>query len=95
MESDSENLKNTLSLSNQRRTRTHKKRKTQREMEENIVKSRFKRVCVFCGSRTGKRTCYSDAALELGQELVPFSCLEINIIIIISIMFLDFQLLYL
>ncbi|KAK4600174.1 hypothetical protein RGQ29_010014 [Quercus rubra] len=38
-------------------------------MEENIVKSRFKRVCVFCGSRTGKRTCYSDAALELGQEL--------------------------
>nr|POE97635.1 cytokinin riboside 5'-monophosphate phosphoribohydrolase log5 [Quercus suber] len=39
-------------------------------MEENIVKSRFKRVCVFCGSRTGKRTCYSDAALELGQELV-------------------------
>ena len=64
-------------------------------MEENIVKSRFKRVCVFCGSRTGKRTCYSDAALELGQELVPFSCLEIIIIIIISIMFLDFQLLYL
>ncbi|XP_030955656.1 cytokinin riboside 5'-monophosphate phosphoribohydrolase LOG5-like isoform X2 [Quercus lobata] len=73
MESDSKSLKNTLSLSNQRRTRTHtpkKKKKKQREMEENIVKSRFKRVCVFCGSRTGKRTCYSDAALELGQELV-------------------------
>nr|XP_023922726.1 cytokinin riboside 5'-monophosphate phosphoribohydrolase LOG5-like isoform X1 [Quercus suber] len=70
MESDSKNLKNTQSLSNQSRTRTHEKeKKTQREMEENIVKSRFKRVCVFCGSRTGKRTCYSDAALELGQEL--------------------------
>ncbi|KAH7523428.1 hypothetical protein FEM48_Zijuj06G0009900 [Ziziphus jujuba var. spinosa] len=33
-------------------------------------KSRFKRVCVFCGSTTGKRDCYSDAAVELGQELV-------------------------
>ncbi|KAK3004420.1 hypothetical protein RJ639_020142 [Escallonia herrerae] len=32
--------------------------------------SRFKRVCVFCGSSTGKKICYKDAALELGQELV-------------------------
>ncbi|KAK9129295.1 hypothetical protein Sjap_009782 [Stephania japonica] len=32
--------------------------------------SRFKRVCVFCGSSAGKRDCYRDAALELGQELV-------------------------
>ncbi|GAV63446.1 Lysine_decarbox domain-containing protein, partial [Cephalotus follicularis] len=40
-------------------------------MEENKeVKSRFKRVCVFCGSSVGKRNCYRDAALELGQELV-------------------------
>ncbi|XP_031254617.1 cytokinin riboside 5'-monophosphate phosphoribohydrolase LOG5-like [Pistacia vera] len=41
-------------------------------MEENkgAVKSRFQRVCVFCGSSTGKRNCYRDAALELGQELV-------------------------
>ncbi|KAF3446874.1 hypothetical protein FNV43_RR12054 [Rhamnella rubrinervis] len=38
--------------------------------EKQIVKSRFKRVCVFCGSTTGKRNCYSSAALELGQELV-------------------------
>ncbi|KAL5778330.1 hypothetical protein ACOSP7_011256 [Xanthoceras sorbifolium] len=35
-----------------------------------LLKSRFKRVCVFCGSSTGKRDCYSDAALELGKELV-------------------------
>ncbi|KAJ0025237.1 hypothetical protein Pint_09267 [Pistacia integerrima] len=43
-----------------------------RQMEENkgAVKSRFQRVCVFCGSSTGKRNCYRDAALELGQELV-------------------------
>ncbi|KAJ6708093.1 CYTOKININ RIBOSIDE 5'-MONOPHOSPHATE PHOSPHORIBOHYDROLASE LOG5 [Salix viminalis] len=40
-------------------------------MEGKIVKpSRFKRVCVFCGSSTGKRNCYSDAAIELAQELV-------------------------
>ncbi|GMY28123.1 cytokinin riboside 5'-monophosphate phosphoribohydrolase LOG5-like [Fagus crenata] len=38
--------------------------------ENNIAKSRFKRVCVFCGSSSGKKNCYSDAALELGQELV-------------------------
>ncbi|KAA8528809.1 hypothetical protein F0562_036164 [Nyssa sinensis] len=39
-------------------------------MEDNAVQSRFKRVCVFCGSSTGKRNCYTDAALELGKELV-------------------------
>ncbi|KAG5248002.1 cytokinin riboside 5'-monophosphate phosphoribohydrolase [Salix suchowensis] len=40
-------------------------------MEGKIVKpSRFKRVCVFCGSSAGKRNCYSDAAIELAQELV-------------------------
>ncbi|KAF7143430.1 hypothetical protein RHSIM_Rhsim05G0049800 [Rhododendron simsii] len=35
-----------------------------------VNKSRFKTVCVFCGSSTGKRTCYRDAAVDLGQELV-------------------------
>ncbi|KAE8715585.1 Cytokinin riboside 5'-monophosphate phosphoribohydrolase LOG5 [Hibiscus syriacus] len=41
-------------------------------MDENkaLNSSRFKRVCVFCGSSPGKRNCYRDAALELGQELV-------------------------
>ncbi|KAE8674775.1 Cytokinin riboside 5'-monophosphate phosphoribohydrolase LOG5 [Hibiscus syriacus] len=41
-------------------------------MDENkaLNSSRFKRVCVFCGSSSGKRNCYRDAALELGQELV-------------------------
>lgn len=32
--------------------------------------SRFKRVCVFCGSSSGKRSSYRDAAVELGKELV-------------------------
>ncbi|KAL2468527.1 Cytokinin riboside 5'-monophosphate phosphoribohydrolase LOG5 [Forsythia ovata] len=39
-------------------------------MEEKFVKSKFKRVCVFCGSSSGKRDCYKEAALELGEELV-------------------------
>lgn len=44
------------------------------EMEGKIQKnSRFKRVCVFCGSSTGKRNCYSDAAIDLAHELVPLS----------------------
>ncbi|XP_062173078.1 probable cytokinin riboside 5'-monophosphate phosphoribohydrolase LOGL1 [Alnus glutinosa] len=30
----------------------------------------FKRVCVFCGSNSGNRKIYSDAALDLGRELV-------------------------
>ncbi|KAK4742269.1 hypothetical protein SAY87_000270 [Trapa incisa] len=34
------------------------------------ARSRFKSVCVFCGSSTGKRNSYADAALELAQELV-------------------------
>ncbi|GMN38262.1 hypothetical protein TIFTF001_007490 [Ficus carica] len=43
-------------------------------MEEKMaVKSRFKKVCVFCGSSTGKRNCYRDAAIELAQELVSRS----------------------
>ncbi|CAN1274745.1 Cytokinin riboside 5'-monophosphate phosphoribohydrolase LOG3 [Linum perenne] len=32
--------------------------------------SRFKRICVFCGSSQGKKSSYQDAAIELGQELV-------------------------
>lgn len=32
--------------------------------------SRFRRVCVFCGSRTGYKSTFSEAALQLGQLLV-------------------------
>ena len=32
--------------------------------------SRFRRVCVFCRSSSGKRSSYRDAAVELGKELV-------------------------
>lgn len=30
----------------------------------------FKRVCVFCGSNPGNKKIFSDAALDLGRELV-------------------------
>ncbi|KAI3447393.1 hypothetical protein Pfo_004058 [Paulownia fortunei] len=38
-------------------------------MEEE-KKSRFKRICVFCGSSSGKKPSYQEAAVELGKELV-------------------------
>lgn len=41
-------------------------------MEESNSKSKFKRVCVFCGSNSGHRKVFSDAALDLGNELVSF-----------------------
>ncbi|XP_030530670.1 cytokinin riboside 5'-monophosphate phosphoribohydrolase LOG8 [Rhodamnia argentea] len=35
-----------------------------------IIRSKFRRVCVFCGSNSGHRQVFGDAALELGDELV-------------------------
>lgn len=34
------------------------------------VPSRFRRICVFCGSSQGRKKSYQDAAVELGEELV-------------------------
>ncbi|GAV86061.1 Lysine_decarbox domain-containing protein [Cephalotus follicularis] len=31
---------------------------------------RFKRICVFCGSKAGYKSSFSDATLELGKQLV-------------------------
>ncbi|XP_076930623.1 putative cytokinin riboside 5'-monophosphate phosphoribohydrolase LOGL10 [Bidens hawaiensis] len=39
-------------------------------IEEEEKPRKLKRVCVFCGSRPGFRTSFTEAALELGQELV-------------------------
>ncbi|KAL6207019.1 hypothetical protein ACLB2K_024264 [Fragaria x ananassa] len=39
-------------------------------MEMKMMQSRFKRICVFCGSSLGKKSSYQDAAIELGEELV-------------------------
>ncbi|KAH9619396.1 hypothetical protein KSS87_013293 [Heliosperma pusillum] len=35
-----------------------------------IKQSRFRRICVFCGSSQGKKISYQEAATELGKELV-------------------------
>ncbi|OIV89188.1 hypothetical protein TanjilG_25155 [Lupinus angustifolius] len=37
-------------------------------MEE--TKSRFKRICVYCGSSSGNKASYQEAAIELARELV-------------------------
>ncbi|XP_042481215.1 cytokinin riboside 5'-monophosphate phosphoribohydrolase LOG8-like [Macadamia integrifolia] len=37
---------------------------------EGNTQRKFKRICVFCGSNAGNREVFSDAALELGNELV-------------------------
>lgn len=33
-------------------------------------RSRFRRICVYCGSAKGRKASYQDAAIELGKELV-------------------------
>ena len=33
-------------------------------------RSRFQRICVYCGSAKGRKPSYQDAAVELGNELV-------------------------
>ncbi|XP_058094513.1 cytokinin riboside 5'-monophosphate phosphoribohydrolase LOG1-like [Magnolia sinica] len=40
------------------------------EREKEMKESKFKRICVFCGSSQGKKSSYQDAAIELGKELV-------------------------
>ncbi|XP_068639664.1 cytokinin riboside 5'-monophosphate phosphoribohydrolase LOG3-like isoform X1 [Aristolochia californica] len=37
---------------------------------QQFLKSRFRRVCVFCGSSPGKKSSYQLAAIQLGKELV-------------------------
>lgn len=39
---------------------------------ERVKESKFKRICVFCGSSQGKKISYQEAAIELGKELVCF-----------------------
>lgn len=46
------------------------KRKQRFWMEEGYPRSKFKRVCVFCGSNSGNRQVFSDSAIQLGNELV-------------------------
>ena len=48
-----------------------KKRETKMEVVENELRqSKFKRICVFCGSSPGKKASYKEAAIALAKELV-------------------------
>ncbi|PHU24185.1 Cytokinin riboside 5'-monophosphate phosphoribohydrolase LOG4 [Capsicum chinense] len=40
------------------------------EMESDVMVSKFKRICVFCGSSQGNKNSYQDTTIELGKELV-------------------------
>ncbi|XP_022860079.1 cytokinin riboside 5'-monophosphate phosphoribohydrolase LOG3 [Olea europaea var. sylvestris] len=40
------------------------------EIKGEMKRSKFKKICVFCGSSPGKRSSYKEAAVELGKELV-------------------------
>lgn len=40
------------------------------ERDSEVKASKFKRICVFCGSSQGKKTSYQESAIELGKVLV-------------------------
>ncbi|XP_027101147.1 cytokinin riboside 5'-monophosphate phosphoribohydrolase LOG1 [Coffea arabica] len=45
-------------------------KETEVEKMKERKQSKFNKICVFCGSSSGKKTSYKDAATELGKELV-------------------------
>ncbi|GLU04562.1 hypothetical protein SLE2022_217000 [Rubroshorea leprosula] len=42
----------------------------QQQQQQSSMRSRFRRVCVFCGSSPGKNPSYQIAAIQLGKQLV-------------------------
>ncbi|XVE56149.1 hypothetical protein DITRI_Ditri03aG0214300 [Diplodiscus trichospermus] len=48
----------------------HQQQQQQQQRQHNSMKSRFRRVCVFCGSSPGKNPSYQLAAIQLGKQLV-------------------------
>ncbi|KAJ0028047.1 hypothetical protein Pint_36135 [Pistacia integerrima] len=52
----------------QKQSQKMQKQSQKRDME--VTKSRFRRICVFCGSSSGNKTSYQEAAVALGKELV-------------------------
>lgn len=52
------------------REKRRRKGEVKMEMVNDIEQSRFKRICVFCGSSQGKKASYQESAIELGKELV-------------------------
>lgn len=54
----------------------------------NEKKRKFKRICVFCGSRAGYKSSFSEAALELGKELVRY--IDYFFILLLSLVHVNF-----
>jgi predicted Rossmann-fold nucleotide-binding protein len=40
------------------------------QVQDAISSGEFARICVFCGSSSGKKAIYTEVAEELGTELV-------------------------
>jgi hypothetical protein len=47
------------------------------EVNREPIMGKFKSVCVFCGSKSGNKKIFSDAALDLGRELVSIVLLTL------------------
>lgn len=56
------------------------------ERQSEVKASRFKRICVFCGSSQGKKTSYQEAAIQLGEVLV-FPNLSLSLMMFMSTRF--------
>lgn len=41
-------------------------------MDKEMNTSKFNKICVFCGSSSGKKNSYKEAAIELAKELVVY-----------------------
>lgn len=65
------------------RATKNKQREKNMEREIEMKVSKFKRICVFCGSSPGNKTSYKDAAIELGKELVIITTFEFFFIFLI------------
>ncbi|CAN6463573.1 unnamed protein product [Victoria cruziana] len=46
------------------------------DSQHELTKSKFRRICVFCGSSPGKKASYQIAATQLGKELVE-RCIDL------------------
>lgn len=52
------------------KTRERERERAEMERDTEVRTSKFKTICVFCGSSQGKKTSYQEAAIELGNVLV-------------------------
>lgn len=52
------------------------------ERESEMKTSKFKRICVFCGSSHGKKISYQEAAINLAKVLV---CMNVCICVWIAL----------